>query len=94
MICVQYSPEFWNWLMRWDPETRAALIGAGATVLSVIAAVVGVLLKLAWDRKKHTQEHLLNLRRDGGKLRDIAKNLERVIEGSNIAKAANENDKL
>lgn len=50
--------------MRWDPQTRAALIGAGATVLSVIAAVIGVLLKLAWDRKKHTQEHLLNLRRD------------------------------
>ena len=55
---------YFSWIMHFDPTTRAALITAAATLFSVMAAVFGVLMKLRWDRKKHTREHLLNLRRD------------------------------
>jgi hypothetical protein len=50
--------------MSLDPPTRAAFIGAFATILSVLGALVGVYVNLAWNRKKHRDEKSYNLRRD------------------------------
>jgi hypothetical protein len=54
----------WYWLMSLDPTTRAAIIGGVATVLSVVGALLGVSLTLAWNRKQHRDEKSYNLRRD------------------------------
>jgi hypothetical protein len=50
--------------MSLDPPTRAAFIGGFATILSVLGALVGVYLNLAWNRRKHADEKSYNLRRD------------------------------
>jgi hypothetical protein len=54
----------WKWLMSLDPWTRAALIGGAATLLSVIGALIGVFLNLAWNRKKYQDEKAASLRRE------------------------------
>jgi hypothetical protein len=50
--------------MSLDPPTRAAFIGGFATIISVLGALIGVYLNLAWNRKKHSDEKSYNLRRD------------------------------
>lgn len=50
--------------MSLDPPTRAAILGGSATVLSVLGALLGVYLNLAWNRKQHRDEKSYNLRRD------------------------------
>lgn len=50
--------------MSLDQPTRAAIIGGSATVLSVLGALLGVYLNLAWNRKQHRDEKSYNLRRD------------------------------
>jgi hypothetical protein len=54
----------WKWLMSLDPPTRAAFIGGFATVVSVLGAIIGVYLNLAWNRKRHNDEKATNLRRE------------------------------
>ena len=54
----------WSWLMSLDATTRAAIIGGSATIVSVLGALLGVYLNLAWNRKQHRDEKSYNLRRD------------------------------
>ncbi len=47
-----------------DPQTRAALIGASAALVTGFLAFVGVMRGLAVNRKEQREDRLLNLRRD------------------------------
>ena len=49
--------------MSLDAGTRAALIGALATIVSVLSGLLGVSLTVMWNRKKDRDEKETNLRR-------------------------------
>jgi|GEM_PF-5460120 len=50
--------------MSLDAATRAAIISGSATLLSILAGLLGVYGNLAWNRKKHQDDKSYNLRRD------------------------------
>jgi hypothetical protein len=54
----------WQWLWSLDPPTRAAVIGATATVISVAIAFVGVLLTIRSNRVRAREDQLITLRRE------------------------------
>jgi hypothetical protein len=57
----------WLWQWLWsldDPPTRAAVIGATATVISVAIAFVGVLLTIRSNRVRAREDQLITLRRE------------------------------
>jgi hypothetical protein len=54
----------WQWLLSLDPPTRAAVIGATATVISVAIAFVGVMLTIRSNRVRAREDQLITLRRE------------------------------
>jgi hypothetical protein len=53
-----------KWLGELDPPTRAAIIGASATLVSVGFALLGVSLTLLWNRQKHREDRAVALKRE------------------------------
>jgi len=53
-----------HWLSSLDPSTRAAMIGACATVISVAIAFVGVVLTIRSTRVRAREDQLITLRRE------------------------------
>lgn len=55
---------WFKWLGELDPPTRAAIIGASATLVSVGFALLGVFLNLLWNRHKHREDRAVALKRE------------------------------
>lgn len=61
---LKWLGEFFTWLGELDPPTRAATIGASATLVSVGFALLGVSLNLLWNRQKHREDRAVALKRE------------------------------
>jgi hypothetical protein len=55
---------FLTWLRELDPPTRAAIVGASATLVSVVFALFGVFLNLRWNRRQHREDRAVALKRE------------------------------
>ncbi len=54
----------WQWLLSLDAPTRAAVIGATTTVVSVAIAFLGVLLTIRSNQVRAREDQLITLRRE------------------------------
>lgn len=61
---IKWLGEFLTGLRELDPTTRAAIIGASATLVSVGFALFGVFLNLLWNRRKHREDRAVALKRE------------------------------